>query len=529
MVLTLSLSASAQNFELARYIIPTDTITDDERTFSASSDDAEQENDAIDDLFDDDIDAGWEGEPEDQNTLTAGMRFQNLTIPQGARIDSAFIVVSSHEAKTPEDVANLTIYGEATDDAQTFTDDALITDRPSTLATVEWTVAEEWGLYTFHRTADLTPIVQELVDREGWESGNSIAFIVAGEDQGPSEVENAREWEAVENIADPADGGDGQHHPERIPQLFVYYSVESALVDLRIAVTDTITDEERTFNASSDDAEQENDEIDDLFDDDIDAGWEGEPEDQNTLTAGMRFQNIPVPQGAVIDSAFIIVSSHEAKTAEDVANLTIYAEATDDAQTFTEDALITDRPSTAATVEWTVAEEWGLYTFHPTPDLSSIVQEVVDREGWESGNSIAFIVAGEDQGPSEVENAREWESVENIADPADGGDGQHHPERIPQLLIYFSSNSVGVNDIFVPGVEALRIFPNPANEQVTLEFQGSEAATIQLFDASGRQVRSLVSTFGQQVPVDISGLQAGMYYLRAEQAGVRYAQKLIVR
>jgi hypothetical protein len=29
---------------------------------------------------------------------------------------------------------------------------------------------------------------------------------------------------------------------------------------------------------------------------------------------------------------------------------------------------------------------------------------------------------------SEDENARELESFENIADPEDGGDGQHHPE-----------------------------------------------------------------------------------------------------
>ncbi|NJL75495.1 MAG: hypothetical protein HC892_11155 [Saprospiraceae bacterium] len=57
----------AQNIKLQRAIMATDTITDDGVTFTASSDDAEQENDAIDALFDDDIDAGWEGEPDDQN------------------------------------------------------------------------------------------------------------------------------------------------------------------------------------------------------------------------------------------------------------------------------------------------------------------------------------------------------------------------------------------------------------------------------------------------------------------------------
>ncbi|MBV6654629.1 MAG: hypothetical protein KI786_12770, partial [Mameliella sp.] len=137
-------------------------------TFAASSDDAEQENDEIDALFDDDIDAGWEGDPEDFNVLSCGLRFQNISIPKGARIDSAFIRVHSHESKTAEDIAELTIFGNDVDHAATFVEDALITDRTYTETEVEWTVAEEWGLWTPHRTPDLAAIVQEIVDRDGW-------------------------------------------------------------------------------------------------------------------------------------------------------------------------------------------------------------------------------------------------------------------------------------------------------------------------------------------------------------------------
>ena len=387
-------TVQAQNFTLSRRIMVTDTITDDGVTFAASSDDAEQENDEIDALYDDDIDTGWEGEPDDQNILTAGLRFRNISIPQGATIDSAFIIMHSHEAKTAEDVARITIVCEATDDAQTFTEDALIDARPQTDASLLWVVDEPWGLWTPHSTPDLKDLVQEIVDRDGWQAGNSIAFIYLGENQGPSEVENAREFESFENIADPEDGGDGQNYPERVPELVVYYSVSGALMETPIVMTQIVTDDGVTFEASSDDAEQENDEIDALFDDDIDAGWEGEPDDQNILTAGLRFQNIMIPQGAVIDSAFIEVVSHEAKTAEDVADLTIYCEATDNAETFTEDALIDARPSTDATFNWVVDEPWGLWTTHRTPDLKELVQEVIDRDGWEAGNALAFIILG---------------------------------------------------------------------------------------------------------------------------------------
>ena len=33
----------------------------------------------------------------------------------------------------------------------------------------------------------------------------------------------------------------------------------------------------------------------------------------------------------------------------------------------------------------------------PTPDLTSLVQEIVDRAAWSSGNAMAFIIAGSGQ------------------------------------------------------------------------------------------------------------------------------------
>ncbi|MCB0632391.1 MAG: T9SS type A sorting domain-containing protein [Saprospiraceae bacterium] len=529
-----STSAFGQNFAFSRYIMVTDTITDEDEgvTFAASTDDAEQENDEIDSLFDDDIDCGWEGAPEDQNILTAGMRFRNILIPAGAIIDSAFIIVYSHEDKTAEDVAEITIFGEASDHALTFTDDMLIDARPTTGAAVDWTVAEAWTLWEAYRTPDLTAIVQELVDREGWTIGNAMAFIFQGQNQGPSDLENAREWESFENIADPEDGGDGQNHPERVPQLVVYYRFDEAVADIPIMVTDTITDDDEgvTFAASSDDAEQENDEIDSLFDDDIDAGWEGAPEDQNILTAGMRFRNIPVPQGAVIDSAFITVWSHEDKTADDVAELMIYGEATDNAATFTEDALIDARPSTISTVDWTVAEEWTLWEPYRTPDLKAIVQELVDREGWTIGNAMAFIFKGQNQGPSDLENAREWESYENIADPEDGGDGQNHPERVPRLTIYFSSGLPSALWDVYPKAERLRVFPNPAGkQQVSIQLENEKPAMIRVINANGQVLQQVYTEWNKQVEISTTELPRGIYVIQAQQGDRLFVEQLIVQ
>jgi hypothetical protein len=519
-----------QNGEMATDTLDNGTIV----TFGLSSDDAEQENDEMDTLHDDDLDAGWEGDPEDLNVLTTGLRFQGIPVPKGANIESAYVEVCSHEAKTADDVALVTIVGHKHANAPTFTMDQLITDREETTASVLWEVAEEWGLWTYHQTVDISPVIQEIIDMSEWSFGNSIVLIFKGSDeQGVSDYENAREFESFENIADPEDGGDGTNHPERVPKLVIEYSFPSSVIERSIVgsgefATDTLDNGTIvTFELSSDDAEQENDEMDTLHDDDLDAGWEGDPEDLNILTAGLRFQNLEIPSGVNIDSAYIVVCSHEAKTADDLAQITIVAEAADDAPTFTMDQLITDRPQTSASVMWEVAEEWGLWTYHRTPDIKSVIQEVIDRPGWQTGNSIAIILLGQDQGVSDYENAREFEAFENIADPEDGGDGQNHPERVPKLIVYYSA-AQSVNE-HVVGKGMLEIYPNPAENQINIQLQSESQAQVTIFDQSGRQVKSILTEKATTVKIDINDLPKGIYTVRAIQDQQIYTQKLIVK
>jgi hypothetical protein len=551
LVLTLfvftGLALNAQNLVLEVPIIKTGTIEDEDEEgviIDVSTDDCEQENDEIDTPYDDDLDAGWEGEEGDANILTVGLRFQNITIPAGATIHSAYIKVWSHEGKSTADVAKITITAEATDNAETFNETDLITDRSRTSASVLWEVADEWIIWQPYETPDLKEIVQEVIDRGGWESGNAIAFILEGEDQGPSDVENAREFEAFENIADPEDTdpdgnpGDGQNHPERVPRLFIEYSLPAGVVEIPIIKTGTIEDEEEEgviIDVSTDDCEQENDEIDTPYDDDLDAGWEGEEGDANILTVGLRFQNVPIPAGSKIDSAFIKLWSHEGKSSADVAKITIYGEANDNPETYNETDLITDRPATETSVLWTVDEEWVIWQPYRTPDLSEIVQELVNRDGWQEGNAMAFVFSGEDQGPSDVENAREFEAFENIADPEDTdpdgnpGDGQNHPERVPRLFIYYSAGATGIKDQKISA--STFVYPNPVtNGILNISLDNNNPADIAIFDINGKTVKSYpVQRGSKNLQIEVNNLSSGMYFIKAIQKGKVYNQKLIIK
>jgi len=280
-----------------------------------------------------------------------------------------------------------------------------------------------------------------------------------------------------------------------------------------------------TINTSSDDAEQENNEMDSLEDDDIDAGWEGDPVDQNTLYAGFRFQNVTIPKNAVIESAYVRVCSHEGKTAEDVARITIVGEASDNAETYSLEQLITDRPQTTASVMWEVAEPWDLWGFYNTIDISPVIQEIVNRAGWTSGNALALMFLGEDQGPSDVENAREMEAFENIADPEDGGDGQHHPERIPTLVVTYSV--AGIDEII--GHQMLNIYPNPpVNGELNISLESDNPVDITIYNQAGQEVQTLHAEGSQLVKVNTQGLPKGIYVVKATQDNILYTGNLVI-
>ncbi len=111
---------------------------------------------------------------------------------------------------------------------------------------------------------------------------------------------------------------------------------------------------------------------------------------------GMRFRNVSIPQGAVIANAYIQFTVDE--TDSGTANLTFHGHDTDDAPYFSSsDDDISDRPTTSASVAWS-PPAWtsvgAAGADQRTPNLASIIQEIVDRGGWDSGNDLVLIVSG---------------------------------------------------------------------------------------------------------------------------------------
>jgi Divergent InlB B-repeat domain len=118
----------------------------------------------------------------DASEQTVGIRFTNLTIPPGSIITNAYVQFKVNTVTS--EATSLTVQGEAADNAATFaTTVRNISNRPRTVASapwnpLPWTVKGAAG--ADQRTPNLATVIQEIVNRPGWASGNAVAIIVTG-------------------------------------------------------------------------------------------------------------------------------------------------------------------------------------------------------------------------------------------------------------------------------------------------------------------------------------------------------------
>ena len=115
-----------------------------------------------------------------QGLMNIGLRFNNVAIPQGATVTEVSIQFNADNIGA--DPVELTIYGENTGNAAAYTETlGDLSSRALTTASKVWAVPE-WvnrgDRGEAQKTIDLSNIVQEIVDRADWATGNSINIIM---------------------------------------------------------------------------------------------------------------------------------------------------------------------------------------------------------------------------------------------------------------------------------------------------------------------------------------------------------------
>jgi len=165
----------------------------------------------------------------------------------------------------------------------------------------------------------------------------------------------------------------------------------------------------------------------------------------DSTTVGLRFTGVQVPKHAAILSAHIQFASSSAAVEEAVFG--IHAQASGDAPAFAASTgNLTSRPRTGVGVSWVpVSWDAGVEGMDQrTPNLAGIVQELVDREDWSSGNAVVFLVNGLGRRVADAqENASgkaprllvEWTDVDDV-------DGDMLPDAWERTAVGMAAGSV---------------------------------------------------------------------------------------
>lgn len=109
-----------------------------------------------------------------------------------------------------------------------------------------------------------------------------------------------------------------------------------------------------------------------------------------THWVGFRFTNITIPKGAAVSSAYL--SIYIGGSRDDPGGIVIYGVPWAYSLAFTTDnGNISGRPMTSASVTWT-GNNIGTGAFKDSPNISSIIQELLDWVTWESGKDAALLL-----------------------------------------------------------------------------------------------------------------------------------------
>ena len=310
-----------------------------------------------------------------------GIRFNDIVIPKGALITRAYLQFQVDNTNKNTDPCNIWIKAEANDNPLTFNDQIPfnISARPTLTDSVFWGIlAGSWNAIgqngSDQRSADIAVLVQQLVNRSGWTSGNAMAFLLSGS--------GLREAESFDGM--PL--GAPKLIIEFIPALNFSTQIAAAEDDLE----EWIAGPNQTKVVGSLDAGSS----------DLELGTEA-ANNVDPQLVGLRFVNLTIPKGSLIKSAKIQFQVDNTNKNTDPCNVWIKTQAASNPPSFDANIPfnISSRPTSTDSVNWSIpAGSWNAIgqngADQATSDLSQLVQAMVNRNDWNAGNAMVFLING---------------------------------------------------------------------------------------------------------------------------------------
>jgi outer membrane protein assembly factor BamB len=370
---------------------------------AASSDDANQDGSALD------LTSGtvWLGNASSTTSSYTGLRFNNLALPPGATINSARLQVFSVQTQWLSISFNLA--AEAIGNSPTFSTGNLPSQRTLTTQSVAHQSDVQWLANTWYSLDEMAPVIQTVVSRPDWQSGNSLSVILTGtggawgrmfalSDDGspasaPKLIISYHTAGAATNTPAPTATGmpaaTATHtaaptmtsSPASTPTAAIPTSTATVSGGQTVTITAQVA-------ASSDDANQDSSALD------LTSGtvWLGNASSATASYTGLRFTNLALPPGATINSARLQLYSSQSQWIG--ISLNLAAEAIGNSPAFSASNPPGQRTLTTQSVAHQSDVQWLANTWYSLDEMAPVIQAVVSRPDWQSGNSLSVILTG---------------------------------------------------------------------------------------------------------------------------------------
>jgi len=180
--ITAKATDDSTNVTVSQDVVITVGVTTATFSIVTGNDDAEEHYRGDVGLMSTDLELSQDANNGRQQQLI-GMRYQNVSIPKDAIIQSAHIQFTVDETANVNP-SNLIIVGELSSNAATYAaTSGNISSRPQTQAEATWS-PPNWNAVgaagADQRTVDIKDIIQEIIDQPQWQTNNSVALMIGG-------------------------------------------------------------------------------------------------------------------------------------------------------------------------------------------------------------------------------------------------------------------------------------------------------------------------------------------------------------
>ena len=237
----------------------------------------------------------------------------------------------------------------------------------------------------------------------------------------------------------------------------------------------------------------------------------------NPQLVGLRFANVSLPAHATIMDAYIQFTVKGTSKNTDPCSLNIFVENSANALTFSDNAMsLSGRSLVVGSISWPVSgASWATVgsatADQRTPSIKTLIQPLVHKTGWSSGNGIAFFIKGT--------GTREVHAFES------------DPTKVAELVVTYSvAGATGIQEL--NKTASVNVYPNPFKNAFTVskELTAASDVVISVYDLSGKLVEEKLikqAAAGAFHYTSTAELTAGMYFVKVQANNTQEVLKLV--